>query len=71
MVIRMMEYDLHIALTHNLRDALHSFEMAICNTVVQCNKNGKNRDETCAYIQDIFVLAKEEAEEKVKRYWEE
>lgn len=52
------------------KNKLHqNHETGIRNTIAQCQKDGKTREETGDYIQNIFVLAEEEAEEKLKLYW--
>ena len=83
-IIRLTSDDLRDALRENesmksiirltsddLKDALNSFEMAIRNTIIQCQKDGKIRKETSIYIQDIFMLKEEEAEKKMQLYWKE
>ena len=83
-IIRLTSDDLRDALRENesmksiirltnddLKDTLNSFEMAIRNSIVQCQKDGKIRKETSIYIQDIFMLKEEEAEKKMQLYWKE
>ena len=55
----------------DLRDALHNLETGIRNIIMQCKKDGKSRDETGEFIQNIFTLKEDEAEEKLMLYWEE
>ena len=83
-IIRLTSDDLRDALRENeelLREkrellqkneeTVQKHETSIHNIIIQCQKDGKNRDEICAYIQNIFMLKEEEAEEKIKLYWKE
>lgn len=62
-IIRLMSDD--------LEDALQSIEVSIRNAIIQSGKDGRGREEVSEFIQNVFMLQKEEAEEKMKLYWKE
>lgn len=44
-------------------------ERCIKKSVMRNQQNGQTRQEVKEYIQDIFSLSEEKAEEKMKQYW--
>lgn len=74
-IIRLTSDDLRDALRENEEllqeheETVQKYETSIRNIIIQCQKDGKSRSKTSIYIQSIFMLKDEEAEEKLELYW--